>query len=553
MTNYSVMIGANNEGKTNILHALKLGMNVIESFKDVVVKDRLGRIRSTNEGLLRKSNNYDWYRDFPVSKQNIKNKELETEITFEFLLNKEEIENFYKETGSKLNGTLPVMITLSKSNVEVKIRKQGRGADVFKSKTNKIADFISRNINFDYIPAIRTSEDSEEILMDLIARELSKLESNRDYTESLEKIRRLQEPVLKNLSDSVTKTISSFLPSVAAVHIDMPHEARYRAFRRGLRIDVDDGNKTPLEQKGDGVKSLVALALMRYASEVGSSSASSIVAVEEPEAHLHPQAIHELRDVLVGLAQRNQVILTSHSPLFVDPANLDSTIVIRESKATVAKDIGEVREVLGVRVSDNLQSARLVAIVEGDDDVIILKAFLARHYSDLRSAMERGDLVFDALGGASNLSYKVRMYRSSATMVQCFLDNDEAGRKGVQKALEEHLIREADYNLIVVQGQNESELEDTLDVKKYKEEFYKEFSVDPTICPPGSNKRKWSSAMEKKFQAHGKLWTDELQMKAKLWLAHYAASHIDQIVIEQRLGPLHAFARSLSEKVKIRS
>ena len=93
------------------------------------------------------------------------------------------------------------------------------------------------------------------------------------------------------------------------------------------------------------------------------------MAVEEPEAHLHPQAIHELREVLVGLSDKNQIILTSHSPLFVNPAKIESTIVVRESrKAAPAKNIAEVREVLGVRLSDNLESARLVAVVEGEDD-----------------------------------------------------------------------------------------------------------------------------------------------------------------------------------------
>lgn len=486
-----------------------------------------------------------------MAQQGNKKKDLCTEILFEFSLTQKENEDFYKEIGSRLNGTLPVLIRLSKVNTDLTIVKPGRGSGVLNKKTNKIADFISRNLSFEYIPAIRTSDSSEEVLMDLISNELSSLEVNKEYKEAIEKIAKIQEPFLKNLSDSVTKTISSFLPSVTAVHIDMPQDARYRAFRRGLRIEVDDGNKTPLERKGDGVKSLVALALMRYASESSTNSANSIVAVEEPEAHLHPQAIHELRDVLISLAKKNQVILTSHSPLFVNPINLKSTIVVRESKAAVAKTIGEIRDVLGVRLSDNLQSARLVAVVEGDDDVIILKAFLASRYPILRSAIQSGDLVFDALGGASNLSYKVRMYRTSATLVQCFLDDDDAGNTGVKKALSDHLIRVSDYNLIIVQGQNESELEDVLDPKKYKDAMVREYSVDPTIVPPGAKGKKWSVAMEKRFQAHGKKWDGNVEMQLKVWLARYVEANIEDIFVEAKIAPLDAFARSLIAKLNV--
>ena len=549
LTNYSVMVGANNEGKSNILHALTLGMDIIESFKDTVVRDRLGRIRSARPLILDRESRYNWSRDFPMAQQTRKKKELCTEITLEFSLTQEENESFRKEIGSTLNGTLPILIKLSKSATTLTIVKPGRGSSVLNKKTNKIADFISRNLSFEYIPAIRTSDSSEEVLIELISKELSNLEMNEEYKEAIEKIAKIQEPLLKELSDSVTKMISSFLPSVTSVHIDMPQDARYRAFRRGLRIEVDDGNKTPLERKGDGVKSLVALALMRYASESSTNTANSIVAVEEPEAHLHPQAIHELRDVLLGLAEKNQVILTSHSPLFVNPANLKSTIVVRENKASIARTIEEVRDVLGVRLSDNLQSARLVAIVEGDEDVILLKAILNARYPILKEAIENRNLVFDALGGASNLSYKVRMYRSSATLVQCFLDDDDAGRDAVRKALNEHLIRVADYNHIIVQEQEDAELEDILDVKKYKNSMIEEFSVDPTINPPGAKLKKWSSAMAKKFQVHGKKWDDKIEMKVKFWLAQYATKNIADIIVESRIGPIDAFAKSLINKL----
>lgn len=549
LTNYSVMVGANNEGKSNILHALTLGMDIIESFKDSVVKDRLGRIRSTRPLSLVRDARYNWSRDFPIAQQGSKKRELCTEITLEFSLNTHENDSFRKDIGSKLNGTLPILIKLAKTSTELTVVKPGRGSKVLNKKTNKIADFISRNLSFEYIPAIRTSDSSEEVLTELISKELSSLEINKEYSDAIEKIAKIQEPLLKKLSDSVTKTISSFLPSVTAVHIDMPQDARYRAFRRGLRIEVDDGNKTPLERKGDGVKSLVALALMRYASESSTNTANSIVAVEEPEAHLHPQAIHELRDVLLGLADKNQVILTSHSPLFVNPMSLKSTIVVRESKASIASNIEEVRDVLGVRLSDNLQSARLVAIVEGDDDIIILKAIMMSRYPIIKNAIETANLVFDALGGASNLSYKARMYRSSATLVQCFLDDDDAGRKGVQKAVTDHLIRLADYNHIIVQGQSEAELEDVLDVKKYKDAMIGEFAVDPTINAPGAKGQKWSVAMERRFKSHGKNWDDKIEMQVKLWLAKYAANNIDDIILESRFGPIDAFAKSLILKL----
>ena len=37
---------------------------------------------------------------------------------------------------------------------------------------------------------------------------------------------------------------------------------------------------------------------------------------------------------------------------------------------------------------------------------------------------------------------------------------------------------------------------------------------------------------EKKFQAHGKIWDENIEMQVKLWLANFAQDNVDNIVIE---------------------
>jgi putative ATP-dependent endonuclease of the OLD family len=294
---------------------------------------------------------------------------------------------------------------------------------------------------------------------------------------------------------------------------------------------------------------LVALALMRHASMVSVSTGAQVIAIEEPEAHLHPSAIHELRDVLVSLSNKSQVIVASHSPLFVNPADLESTIIVKANRAVSAQSIAEVRDVLGVRLSDNLQSAKIVAVFEGSDDIIIMKEFLRHFFPELKSAILKGDIVFDDLGGASNLSYKIRTYRSSASLVQCFLDNDSAGTTAVDKAVRDHVLKVADYNIFVVNHLAESELEDLLNAYVYKDDFFEEFGVDPTIKPKSLKGKKWSDAMAIRFAVHGKKWDEIQKARAKFWLANYVARTMPQIILEERRGPADAFAASLIRKL----
>jgi predicted ATP-dependent endonuclease of OLD family len=109
-------------------------------------------------------------------------------------------------------------------------------------------------------------------------------------------------------------TLTQFLPAIKGVKVSVASEARARALRSS-EIYVNDGTETKLEFKWDGVQSLAAIALMRHASQKGAGSKHVIVAVEEPESHLHPSAIHGLKSVLQELAKEQQIVITSHPPI----------------------------------------------------------------------------------------------------------------------------------------------------------------------------------------------------------------------------------------------
>jgi putative ATP-dependent endonuclease of OLD family len=80
----TILVGPNNEGKSNILRGLVLGMTVLS------VADRVGltkgRYRASSRTLLGTSDTrYDWERDFPVALQE-KHPEGKTVFDFEFQL-----------------------------------------------------------------------------------------------------------------------------------------------------------------------------------------------------------------------------------------------------------------------------------------------------------------------------------------------------------------------------------------------------------------------------------------------------------------------------------
>ena len=120
------------------------------------------------------------------------------------------------------------------------------------------------------------------------------------------------------------------MPSVRDVQIHLQKDQRRLAFRRGADVIIDDGTPTPLQQKGDGIKSLTALAMLNIPT---SHDRVSVVAIEEPESHLHPESARQLYETINALSANHQVVLTTHSPLFVNRSNLKENIIVDSGKA----------------------------------------------------------------------------------------------------------------------------------------------------------------------------------------------------------------------------
>jgi putative ATP-dependent endonuclease of OLD family len=556
LSDYSLLVGANNEGKSNILHALTLAMRALVAWQKTVTRTIDGRIlrsESGSHGIMKRNRHsregYEWKTDFPIGKQAKSTDKSTTNIVLEFALSDGEVDEFKAEIKSNINGTLPILFSFGISGFEIAIQKPGRGNATLNKKKNRITDFVSRRIRFDYIPAIRTANSAGKIISDMVERELRTLEDNVEYNAALAKIEELQKPIFNELAQTIQTTVSGFLPSVKSVRLDPLREARYRALRTEVEIMVNDGQETKLERKGDGVQSLVALALMRHASDQASGHLSNVIAIEEPESHLHPAAVHELKSVIEELSLQNQIVLSSHSPLFVNGSDLKNTVIVKGSQARCATHISQIRDALGVRFSDNLQNASLVLLVEGTDDAIALSEIIPIYSAKLGDALKAGTVVIDHLAGASALSQKASFYSASACLIQAFLDNDGAGILASEKAISAKSLKLADVNLCTVLHCDESEMEDLFDKSIYQQAFITEFGVDPKLNTPLKTNPKWSTLTEKQFRQSGKPWSGKIKAEVKLWLAKYASENAATIVNKKLDGPLVAFIASAEAKI----
>jgi predicted ATP-dependent endonuclease of OLD family len=311
---------------------------------------------------------------------------------------------------------------------------------------------------------------------------------------------------------------------------------------------IDDGTPTLLQYKGDGVQSLAALGIMRHVSERGARGKNLVVAIEEPESHLHPTAIHELRDVLKELSDKYQIVVTTHCPLFVDRGNISSNIIVHNKRAIPAKKIQQIRDVLGVRASDNLRHAELVLLVEGEEDKLSLKKLLHHMSPSIRSTIENGTLAIDTLGGGTNLAYKVSLIRDALCLTHCFLDDDKCGRDSFDRAKTQGLLTDADVNFSICKGMTEAEIEDLYDSNIYENMVKNTYRVT-LQSPKFRTNKKWSERMRDTFRQQGKQWNDRVERELKTKIAEIVVQNPEIALSNKKKTAIVALISALEERI----
>ena len=545
MSDKIVLLGKNNEGKSNLLKALNVAMTALTYFSEDGGANLYKRRQHFRSTRVNDETVYSWDRDFPISRRNgEKNGDGNSIFRLTFRLTQSEIIEFQQEIHSKLDGKLPIEIEIGSSGISsYKIAKKGLGGKTLTEKFPQIALFICSKITMNYIPAIRTNNESMTIIRRMLGSELTELESREDYKEALETINSLQRPILTKLESDLQESLKVFLPSVNSVKLDFSEENRRYSLRSDIKVFIDDGTSTDIEYKGDGIKSLVALSLLKSSSV----SEKAIVIIEEPESHLHPEAINNLSIIIDNLSKENQVILSTHNPLFVDRKNIKRNVLVDRGKATPAKDIKEIRDILGVKVSDNLFNANYVLVVEGESDVRVLTALLQILSAKLGKAIDENLLVIKKLQGSGNLSYELNTLNSLLCAYHVFLDDDPAGREAFEKAKEVNLISIKDVTFSKCNGMINAELEDCLDRDLYANRINEIYGVNITTV---RGSQKWSDRIRNSFCSSGKQWNQSLEDDLKKLVADLVVENPSISLEEHKRSSIDALVKALEDLVK---
>ncbi|UWE15669.1 ATP-dependent nuclease [Herbaspirillum huttiense] len=175
-------------------------------------------------------------------------------------------------------------------------------------------------------------------------------EEKNDYDKLLDTVADLQKRVASSADEAITEVKKALSTSIAEVFpgytisLDArPEDDLEKAISLCksiplLRMGPYDGHQATLDRQGSGARrtllwtALRILAEHKHRPKIGDAHAERphVLLLDEPEMCLHPNAIRDACNVLYSLPDNGkwQVMVTTHSPIFIDLSR-DNTSIVR--------------------------------------------------------------------------------------------------------------------------------------------------------------------------------------------------------------------------------
>ncbi|MFE7421023.1 ATP-dependent endonuclease [Rhodococcus sp. NPDC057529] len=212
----------------------------------------------------------------------------------------------------------------------------------------------------------------------------------------------------------------------------------------GSRVDNDvlsdvrvqlrrDGQLRNLVEQSDGTRALYAIAVYDLVS-----SAANVVAIDEPEIHLHPTSQRSLAKLLQN--STTQKVISTHSADIVGAFPPDSIVSIRAGGTVVQPRAGflsdDERMAVQWWVRDKLEplTARSIIAVEGSSDRIILERVCQLTGRDL----DRLGACIIETDGCGNMRSVIKLFGSNGFDIPVALLIDLDAKADTAKVLAVH-------------------------------------------------------------------------------------------------------------------
>lgn len=219
------------------------------------------------------------------------------------------------------------------------------------------------------------------------------------------------------------------------------HTIEYQAdgdyFRIWIADDRRPGVRIELEGRSKGFQWFFSFYLI-FLVESDEGHKDAILLLDEPGLHLHPTAQQELITFFEKLAEKNQLVYTTHSPFLIDGDNIQRVRPVTEDDSGHShvsiegwpKDretIFPLQAAAGYAMVKGLFQHKRNVLVEGMSDYYYLHA-LSHQCRNAKRVSLPEDIYITPCGGTKMVSQIASLFLGQDVRPVVLLDGDDAGR-----------------------------------------------------------------------------------------------------------------------------
>lgn len=369
----------------------------------------------------------------------------------------------------------------------------------------RIANTLVETLNHS-IPNIEIWKAKPEYLINSIV-DLEKFKENTELSIPLknifhiygkktdEDIKTTIERALKNqarsdeLEDKMTDKVTKHINRIWKEH---KIKIKISINSSNCQVQVEDKDKKfnyyTMDQRSDGFKQFVSLILSLSAKNDSDKLSNNIILIDEPEVHLHPSGIKYMRDEILKIGKKNNVIVSTHSQNMVDTTTPERHWVVKKQKAetsilqidgnTPIEDDKVLASAFGINLFKELLPKNIIIVEGGDDKNIIshaLKLLQDRFFYSIKSA-----------GGASKSPGFARLLGDENIPAFILFDADKDGRDNKKRILDNQKEFYSTNNVFTLKDlclelPKDSTIEDLLPKDFIKDFFDKQMEMSFTL------------------------------------------------------------------------
>lgn len=247
-----------------------------------------------------------------------------------------------------------------------------------------------------------------------------------------------------------------------------------------IKIEIEDpaieGQYTRPSLRSSGFRTYFLLSMIIHARTHNKPANSNIYLFDEPGTYLHPSAQLDLQRSFEAIADQAQIVYTTHSLFLVSKNYPERNRVISKTREGTkidqkpfSRNWKSVRESLGILLSNNFLIAEKTLLVEGPSDIIYILDAIRQLKNANKIDIDLNDMSIVDAGDSQNYIAMAKLMLSEGRQVVALLDGDNSGRRIEAQLSAQSAAELKDKRLQILKLDNEKSTEDVfanLDVLK---------------------------------------------------------------------------------------